>query len=161
MLCVRRLLLKLLNIFRSSTSTRCQWKRSLWKQRMLFLKYKLSTVLLSDIRRACYLACVNLCGASMYIYITITHVFVRIFNPHYIIRELEGHLCARSSTKKKRTIVSVIRDGLIPFKEGYSILILPYPARFLPSFSFSPIARTSDHGSSFLLFHFATRDFCH
>ena len=92
----------------------------------------------------------------MYIYdIMITYVFVCIFNPYSIICKLKGHLC----TKKKRTLVSVIRDGLIPFEVGYSILILSYPTLFLLSFSFPPFVQFPDHGSSFSLFHIATRAF--
>jgi len=81
-----------------------------------------------------------------------------IFNPYFIIRKLKGHLCARSSTKK-RTIISIIRDGLIPFKMGYSILILLYP--FPLSLSFSPFTQPPDHNLSFSLFHVAIRAFCY
>ena len=61
--------------------------------------------------------------------------------------------------KKKRTLVSVIRDGFIPFKVGYSILILSYPTLFLLSFSFPPFVQSPDHSSSSSLFHIATRTF--
>lgn len=93
------------------------------------------------------------------IYIRITRTFLCIFNPYYIIRKLEGYLCAWSSTKKKRTIVSVIRDGLIPFKEGYSILIPPLSHAFSTLFLSFPPLQPPD--LSFSLFHIATRAFCH
>jgi len=94
----------------------------------------------------------------MHIYIMITCVFICIFNPYFIIHKLKSHLCARSSAKK-RTIISVIRDGLIPFKVGYSILILFSYA--FSTLSFSLFIQPPDHSLSFSLFHIAIRAFCY
>lgn len=121
--------------FRWSTNTQFQRSRSLWKERMLISKYKLSTILLFNIAEH-VISFVNLHGASIYVYLMITYVFVCIFNPYYIIRKLEGHLCARCSTKKtnyricNKGWINTLQRGVLDFNP-------PLSHAFFHSLSFS------------------------
>jgi len=69
----------------------------------------------------------------MHIYITITCVFICIFNPYFIIRKLKGHLCARSSMHKKTNYhiynkgrINTLQSGVLDFNPPLSFSTLSF-----------------------------------
>lgn len=88
-------------------------------------------------------------------------VTVRIFNPHYVILKLKGHLYARGNTRKK-TDYRIHNKGRIntPREGVLSILILPYPTRSalsLPLLAFPHPSNRADNAR--VLFTLSRRNF--